>query len=164
MWIRDGVEGPLQGCNIDDIRRPFEAEQLAPPEEGPDGEPVKGIKCIDGVSASVLCDEEPEDIFPVDPRAVMPREISIFTSVPLVVTKTFFAFLGMSRSSLRIMEATSAVALSISVMSPLVMPREFMFSAAIIEALPSVFTSAARPAILLDPKSSTVINLLIWDR
>ena len=73
VWFRDSNEGPLQGNNLDDIRRPF--QKFEPPSEGPSGKPFKKITSIGGVSAAVLCDEEPENIFPVDPIAVMPEDI-----------------------------------------------------------------------------------------
>jgi hypothetical protein len=73
VWFRDSKEGPLSGNNCDDVRRPF--EKFTPPKEGPGGAAFMGITCVGGVSSAVLCDEEPDDIFPVDPFAVMPEDM-----------------------------------------------------------------------------------------
>jgi hypothetical protein len=75
VWFSHGEEGPLQGNNLDDIRRPFEKRILKPPKEGPSGEPIKKPTCVGGVSAAVLCDEEPHDIFPVNVHEIMPDDI-----------------------------------------------------------------------------------------
>jgi hypothetical protein len=62
--------GPLYGRNLDDIRRPG-LEDFQPPKTGPDG---KRRLLRDGVSSAVLCDEEPTDIFPINPWAIMPED------------------------------------------------------------------------------------------
>lgn len=69
VFLRDGEEGPMSGHNIDDIRRPF--EKFATPESGPDG--IRRLITAT-VSSAVLCDEEPEEIFPANPFELMPRE------------------------------------------------------------------------------------------
>jgi hypothetical protein len=74
VFIRDSAEGPLVGSNLDDILRPF--DKFSPPKKGPSGEPFKGITCIRTVSSAVLCDDEPDDIFPVDPLAILPDDIT----------------------------------------------------------------------------------------
>ena len=56
IWFRDSSEGPLQGDNLDDIRRSFET--FEPPTEGPAGTPVTQITCMGGVSSAVHCGEE----------------------------------------------------------------------------------------------------------
>ncbi|HVF09792.1 MAG TPA: hypothetical protein VNA16_03270, partial [Abditibacteriaceae bacterium] len=72
VYIRDSKEGgPLQGRNLDDVRRPPALEKLDPPRRGPDG---KRRLITGGVSSAVLCDEEPTEIFPVDPWQIMPAD------------------------------------------------------------------------------------------
>jgi hypothetical protein len=73
VWFSHGDEGPMIGQNIDDIKRPF--LKFSPPEKGPSGEKFKKITLVGGASASVLCDEEPENIFPVDVFEIMPEDI-----------------------------------------------------------------------------------------
>jgi len=75
VWFGHGEEGPMHGGNIDDIRRSFFNPKLQPSAEGPSGEPFKKVQAVDGVSAAVLCDEEPEDIFPVNVSDVMPEDV-----------------------------------------------------------------------------------------
>ncbi|MBI4025588.1 MAG: hypothetical protein HY360_11455 [Verrucomicrobia bacterium] len=71
LYIRDSKEGgPLYGRTLDDIRRAG-LEDFSPPREGPHG---KRQFLRDGVSSAVLCDEEPREIFPVDPWALMPAD------------------------------------------------------------------------------------------
>ena len=71
VYIRDSKEGgPLYGRNLDDIRRPG-LENFQPPSKGPDGK--RGV-LTDGVSSAVLCDEEPQEIFPVDVWKIMPKD------------------------------------------------------------------------------------------
>lgn len=70
VYIRDTKEGgPLYGRNLDDIRRPG-LEDFQPPT------PLDGKRVFvrDGVSSAVMCDEEPEEIFPVDPWRLMPKD------------------------------------------------------------------------------------------
>jgi len=72
VYIRDTKEGgPLYGRNLDDVRRPSELENFQPPHQGPDG---KRRLIAEGVSSAVLCDEEPTEIFPVDPWKIMPPD------------------------------------------------------------------------------------------
>lgn len=75
VFFQNSAEGPLVGNNLDDIRRSF--EEFVPPREGPAGKPIQKITQIGGVSAAILCDEEPEDIFPVPLDWVRPPEITM---------------------------------------------------------------------------------------
>jgi len=69
VFFREGEEGPMAGRNNDDNKRPY--YKFAPPTTGPDG--VRRL-INSGVSSAVLCDEEPEEIFPAQPWELMPGE------------------------------------------------------------------------------------------
>jgi hypothetical protein len=70
VFIRESREGgPLYGRNWDVTNVP--GLDLQPPRRGPDG--ARRLWCK-GVSCGTLCDEEPEDIFPVDIWQVMPED------------------------------------------------------------------------------------------
>ena len=74
VFISDSDEGPLFGRNLDDLRRPF--EKFDPPQQGPADKPFRGITSMGAVSSAVLCDEEPQDIFPVDPLELLPEDLT----------------------------------------------------------------------------------------
>lgn len=73
VWFSHGKEGQMVGKNLDDIIRTF--QKFEPPEKGPSGKPFEKISLVGSVSAAVLCDEEPENIFPVDVFEIMPDDI-----------------------------------------------------------------------------------------
>ena len=69
-FIRDSSEGgPLYGRNWDVPMTPWAKSLLEPPREAADGKRVMFAK---GVSCSVMLDEEPDEIFPVDPWEMLP--------------------------------------------------------------------------------------------
>jgi hypothetical protein len=71
-FIRDSREGgPLYGRNWDVTLNEWALSYIEPPREGSDGRRVMWMK---GVSCSVMMDDEPTDIFPVDPFALMPKD------------------------------------------------------------------------------------------
>lgn len=77
FWFGDTKEGgPIHGSNRDDVTFRYGPDQNTPPEKGGEDQIIDKITCVGGVSSSVLCDEEPECIFPVDPMQVMPPEIT----------------------------------------------------------------------------------------
>lgn len=76
VFIRDSAEGPLAGSNLDDLRRPFDKFNPPGPKDGPADKPFEGITMIRAVSSAVLCDDEPEDIFPVEPLALLPDDLT----------------------------------------------------------------------------------------
>ncbi|MCM8815280.1 MAG: hypothetical protein NC937_00145 [Candidatus Omnitrophica bacterium] len=73
VWFGYGNEGPMAGQNLDDLVRPF--QRFNPPEKGPSGKPFEKITPVGSASSAVLCDEEPENIFPVDVFEIMPEDI-----------------------------------------------------------------------------------------
>ncbi|MGB9641595.1 MAG: hypothetical protein ACP5JO_00865 [Candidatus Ratteibacteria bacterium] len=73
VWFGHGQEGPMAGQNLDDLIRPF--QKFNPPEKGPSGKPFEKITLVGSASSAVLCDEEPENIFPVDVFEIMPEDI-----------------------------------------------------------------------------------------
>ncbi len=77
VWFGNGIEGPMAGQNLDDIVRPF--QKFDPPETGPSGKLFPKITIVGGASSAVLCDEEPENIFPVDVFEIMPEDIKKLT-------------------------------------------------------------------------------------
>ena len=77
FWFAESKEGgPIHGCNLDDVAFRYKKDFAPPPATGPPDKPFSppgsGIRCIGGVSAAVLCDEEPESLFPVNLDWIMP--------------------------------------------------------------------------------------------
>lgn len=71
-YIRNSTEGgPLYGRNWDTGLNEWVYGLLEPPREAADGARVMWAK---GVSFSIFLDEEPEEIFPVDPWLLLPAE------------------------------------------------------------------------------------------
>lgn len=78
VFFRDSREGgPLFGKNLDDIRRPASLEQFPPPA-GPDGKRCRRVWTDSG---SVLCDEEPKEMFPLDVWELMPPGTAVRDTV-----------------------------------------------------------------------------------
>ena len=70
VFIRDSKEGgPLYGRNCDSAYNP--SVDICPPRRGPDG--VRRLWCK-GVSCWTMCDEEPQELFPVDAWRVLPDD------------------------------------------------------------------------------------------
>lgn len=77
FWFADTAEGgPIHGCNRDDVlfRYGPEFPRERAPKTGPGEWQITGVTAIGGVSASVLCDEEPECLFPVDMAWITPDD------------------------------------------------------------------------------------------
>lgn len=71
-YIRNSTEGgPLYGRNWDTGLNEWTYRLLEPPREAADGKRVMWAK---GVSFSIFLDEEPEELFPVDPWALLPTD------------------------------------------------------------------------------------------
>jgi hypothetical protein len=71
-YLPDSAEGgPLYGRNWDVLPNAWAKSYIEPPREGADGKKRMFVK---GVSCSVFLDEEPEELFPVDPFALMPED------------------------------------------------------------------------------------------
>ena len=71
-YIRNSTEGgPLYGRNWDTGISDWVNRLLVPPRVAADGKRVMWMK---GVSFSIFLDEEPEEIFPVDPLALLPAD------------------------------------------------------------------------------------------
>jgi len=80
FWFADTAEGgPIHGCNRDDVLFRYKRGFAPPPKAGPPDKPYplpgSGLTCIGGASAAVLCDDEPECLFPVRLDWVRPPEI-----------------------------------------------------------------------------------------
>lgn len=86
FWFADTAEGgPIHGSNRDDVLLFYQKDFAPPPETGPEETPLMGgkrhsspflkITCVGGVAAAVLCDEEPENLFPVNMDWITPDEI-----------------------------------------------------------------------------------------
>ena len=74
FWFAETREGgPIHGSNRDDL--PANYPSLPIPTRGPAEERFTQITCVGGVSAAVLCDEEPEDWFPVRMEWITPPGI-----------------------------------------------------------------------------------------
>lgn len=70
VFIRESREGgPLYGRNWDVTNRP--ESDLQPPRHGPDGKRRFWVK---GVSCATMCDEEPEELFPVNVWEILPED------------------------------------------------------------------------------------------
>ncbi len=103
VYIRDSKEGgPLHGRNLDDIRRPaLEDFQPPPPHDG------KRVFRREGVSSAVLCDEEPQEIFPVDPWLLIPEDCMKLKDV-IEFLKRYVDFWGPQNGILVDMEQNAA--------------------------------------------------------
>lgn len=72
VYIPNSTEGgPLFGRNWDVTLTPWTRALMEPPREASDGKRVMWTK---GVSCSVFLDEEPAEIFPLDPWTLLPAE------------------------------------------------------------------------------------------
>jgi hypothetical protein len=72
VFIPNSTEGgPLYGRNWDNPLNAWTKSLMEPPREAADGARKMWTK---GVSCSVFLDEEPEEIFPVDPWELLPAE------------------------------------------------------------------------------------------
>lgn len=79
FWFADTKEGgPIHGCNRDDLVFLYKKDFAPVPETGPEEtpSPFLRITCVGGVAASVLCDEEPANLFPVNMDWITPDEIT----------------------------------------------------------------------------------------
>lgn len=80
FWFADSREGgPIHGTNRDDVlfryrNQDYRRHNLPAHPAGP--RTFAGVTCIGGVSSAVLCDEEPECLFPVPLTAVIPTGIA----------------------------------------------------------------------------------------
>lgn len=73
FWFSDSKEGgAIQGDNGDDVIFFYEDGFAPPPETGPSETRFTKVTQIGCVSSAVLCDEEPENLFPVDLDWVRP--------------------------------------------------------------------------------------------
>jgi len=72
VYIPNSTEGgPLYGRNWDITLTPWARTLMEPPREAADGARKMWTK---GVTCNVFLDEEPQEIFPVDPWALLPEE------------------------------------------------------------------------------------------
>jgi hypothetical protein len=80
FWFADTREGgPIHGSNRDDVLFRYKRGFASAPTKGAPDEtfpPPGRITGIGGVSAAVLCDEEPECLFPVNLDWVMPAGVT----------------------------------------------------------------------------------------
>ena len=77
FWFGDTQEdGPIHGSNRDDVLFRYPANFRREPTTAGEGRHIKRITCVGGVSAAVLCDEEPECLFPVNLDWIMPDGIA----------------------------------------------------------------------------------------
>ncbi len=75
--FRDSAEGGvIQGNNRDDILRPYLGKEPVFPDRGPGAFTVPCVRKIGQVSAALLCDDEPDCLFPVDAEALIPDTIT----------------------------------------------------------------------------------------
>lgn len=74
FWFAETKEGgPIRGCNRDDIRENYTSFPI-PDFSGP-AQRFTAITQVGGVSAAVLCDEAPEDWFPVNLNWIDRRDL-----------------------------------------------------------------------------------------
>lgn len=80
FWFADSREGgPIHGSNRDDVLFRYKTGFAAPPQKGPSDSvfpPGGRITRVGGVASSVMCDEEPENLFPVNTDWITPPEIT----------------------------------------------------------------------------------------
>lgn len=76
FWIANTREGgAIHGCNRDDVRENY-TTPFPPPTGTVKEMTVSRIQCVGGVSSAVLCDEEPEDLFPLNLDWIDQRDIT----------------------------------------------------------------------------------------
>jgi hypothetical protein len=73
IWFEDSPDGPINGKNLDSS--PSQRLDHHIPHHIPNGEPIKGVRLMGTGTATVFCDEEPEDIFPVNLDYIVPEDI-----------------------------------------------------------------------------------------
>lgn len=73
LFFADTAEGgEIQAGNIDNVLMQFEHDNRPPPQTGPAETRFEQVTQVGAVSSAVLCDEEPECLFPVDMAWIMP--------------------------------------------------------------------------------------------
>ena len=78
VFIPNSTEGgPLYGRNWDITLNPWARSLMEPPRKAADGKRVMWIK---GVSCNLFLDDEPREIFPVDPFLLLPAECTAHAS------------------------------------------------------------------------------------
>ena len=76
FWFADTAEsGLITAGNIDDVLIQYKHNDFGIPQTGPDETRFDRVTCVGGVSSAVLCDDEPECLFPVDLGAIMPPDL-----------------------------------------------------------------------------------------
>ena len=76
IWFPDTKEGgPICASNLDDVLFRYGKDSHRPPATGGRDWRITEITCVGGVSAAVLCDEEPDCLFPVHLDWIMPDDI-----------------------------------------------------------------------------------------
>lgn len=73
VWYEDSPDGPLNGKNLDST--PNQRMGAWIPHHIPHGEPIRGIRLMGTASNAIYCDEEPEEIFPVNLDDIVPDDI-----------------------------------------------------------------------------------------
>jgi len=73
IWFEDTPDGPINGKNLDSSPNQRLGPQI--PHHIPHGEPIKGVRLMGTATSTCFCDEEPEDIFPVNIEHILPESI-----------------------------------------------------------------------------------------
>lgn len=73
VWFEDTPDGPVNGKNLDSGPE----GRLGPyiPHHIPYGRPIRGVRLMGTATAACFCDEEPEEIFPVNLDDILPEDI-----------------------------------------------------------------------------------------
>jgi len=73
VWFEDTPDGPLNGKNLD--TNSYHRMGANIPHHIPGGEPIQRVRLMGTGSNAVFCDEEPEEIFPVNIDDILPDDI-----------------------------------------------------------------------------------------
>ncbi|NQU10718.1 hypothetical protein HQ590_08010 [bacterium] len=73
VWFEDSPDGPINGKNLDST--PDQRAGPYIPHHLPHGEPVRGVRLMGTGTAAVYCDDEPDEIFPVNIEYILPDDI-----------------------------------------------------------------------------------------
>jgi hypothetical protein len=73
VYFEDTPDGPINGKNLDSTPKQRSGPYI--PHHIPHGEPIKGVRLMGTGSAAVVCDDEPDEIFPVNLEYILPEDI-----------------------------------------------------------------------------------------
>jgi len=74
VYFEDSPDGPINGKNLDTVPRHRMGKEI--PHHIPYGEPIKSVRLMGTATSTMLCDDEPAEIFPVNIEYILPKDIT----------------------------------------------------------------------------------------